>query len=87
MLRIVRLYYSLAGLSGAARPADDLRQHGKGALARAVIVKIKRHIGKQNADERYIGKIVSLCHHLRPKQNIRLVCAEAAEHFVICLAR
>ena len=86
MLRVVGLNYCLAGLIGASGSAYDLRKHCKGAFSGAVVVKIQRHIGKQNSHQRHIGEVVSLGHHLGAKQYVSLVGAEFPQQPVVSLA-
>ena len=69
---------------GASRATDDLRQHGKCTFCGAVIVQIKRGIGKQHTNECDIGEIVSLCHHLCAEKDVCLVCAKTPEQLVVC---
>ena len=80
---IVRLYDRHPVLFTASRAPDHLRQHRKGTLGGSVIVKIQRRIGIHHTDQRHIGEIMPLCHHLRSKQQIRLATSKCTENTVI----
>ena len=79
---IVGLYQRASGFFGASGSAYDLRQQREGALVGAVVVKIKRHIREQYADERNVRKIVTFRHHLRTEQNVSAL-AKLGEQFVV----
>ena len=83
MVGVICLDYGVARLFGAPRSAYNLCKHCKGSLGGAVVVKIKRGVGKENANKRNVGEIVSFGYHLRAEKHVCLVTSELAKQLIV----
>ena len=57
---------------GASGAPHHLGEQREGTLARAKIVLEEQRVGKQDADQRHVGQVKPLCHHLGAKQDVIL---------------
>ena len=83
MIRTVSLYYYLPRTSASSRTARRLCQELECTFSGTVIIRIQRHICRQNTDQRHIWKIMSFYDHLCPDHDICFFVCEFRQDFLM----
>src|SRR4051812_28802179 len=84
VIRKVSLDQYFTGDFTTPRTAGDLCQKREELLGRAKVAAIERAVGVDYADQGKRWKVVALCEHLRPDEDVYCIVVDALAHTLKC---